>query len=125
MTVPQTHNSQHENENTRNPTVNVDALTEPATAADPDMRGHTRGSMSDRTPPRRSFSPDDRKLWSDRSACFWPCSLWSRPTWRRTTRRSLTVFLSGLSGRRRWPMPPVPNSPERRQALTRSTLTGP
>jgi hypothetical protein len=62
MTVPHTHNSQLENENTINTTVNVDPLTEPATAGDPDTRGHTRGSTGDRTPPRRSFSPDDRKL---------------------------------------------------------------
>jgi hypothetical protein len=62
MTGPRTHDSQHENQNTRNTTLKVDPLTEPATAADHDSRGHTRGPRSDRTPPRRSFSPDDRKL---------------------------------------------------------------
>ena len=62
MTIPQTHDSQHENENARNTPVNVDPLTEPATAEDPETRGHPSGFMSDRTPTRGSFSRDDRKL---------------------------------------------------------------
>ena len=37
-------------------------MTEPATAAGPDTRGHTRGPMSDQTPLRASLFPDDRKL---------------------------------------------------------------
>jgi hypothetical protein len=62
MTAPHTQTSQHQNEKPTNTTVSVEPLTEPPTAADPDTRVHTRASMSDRTPPRRSFSPDDRKL---------------------------------------------------------------
>lgn len=71
MTVPHTHRSRPANGNTMNATGNVDPLTEPATSADPDTRNHTQGAArapgapadtSTKAPPRRSLSPDDRKL---------------------------------------------------------------
>jgi hypothetical protein len=63
MTVPDKDQSRPPNGNTTNTTVNVNPLTEPDTAADPDMRGHTASrSVSDRPPPRRSLTNDDRKL---------------------------------------------------------------
>jgi len=61
MTVPHTHYSPRENENLTDTTVNVDPLTELATAADPDLRGHTvdsgrvpsaRADASMKAPPR-------------------------------------------------------------------------
>jgi hypothetical protein len=80
--------------------VNVDRLTKPATAADPDTRGdRVGGHEGPNAPATIVFLGRPKGYWSERSASWWPCSHWSRQTWRRTTRRSLTIFRSGLSGR--------------------------